>query len=482
MTKRAVSVIIAAPGSLLWSISVPDPWATSRVAGVDLHLDLRGHGLRDGLANALRNAVRNGRLAPGTKLPSSRTLAADLGIARNTVAQAYTELVAEGWLTAQQGSATRVTRRGTETVPAAAAPARPANQRHRYDLRPGQPDLSTFPRAAWAKATRRALTQAPDEAFGYGEPLGRPELRAALAAYLARTRGVHTHPDRIVICSGVSHGLTLLTQVLRRRAIAVEAYGLYVHRELLASLGFRTVPLPLDEHGARVDRLDEADVGAVLLTPSHQFPTGVALRPDRRAAVVDWARRTGGLVIEDDYDGEFRYDRHPVGALQGLGPEHVVYLGTASKSLAPGLRLAWMALPARLVHAVTAVKGERDRTTATTDQLAMAEFLTSGAYDRHVRAMRLHYRRRRDQLVEALAARAPGARVTGITAGLHLLIELPSGNESAAVRSPDLAVYGLDRFRHPDTPAERDALVIGYGTPSASAWPGALEALCRVLP
>ena len=462
---------------------MPNPWATS---GTDLHLELQGPGLRDGLANALREAIRSGRLAPETKLPSSRALAADLGIARNTVAQAYTDLVAEGWLSARQGAATRVARRGAEALPAAVVPVRAASRRHVHDLRPGQPDLSTFPRAAWAKAMRRAITQAPDEAFGYGDPLGRPELRTALAAYLARTRGVHTHPDRIVICSGASHGLTLLTEVLHRRdvhSIGVEAYGLGVHRDLLTSLGFRTVPLPLDDHGAQVDRL--GDVGAVLLTPSHQFPTGVALRSDRRAAVVDWARRTGGFVIEDDYDGEFRYDRHPVGALQGLDPEHVVYLGTASKSLAPGLRLAWMVLPARLVHAVTDVKGDRDRTTATTDQLAMAELLGSGAYDRHVRAMRLHYRRRRDQLVEALAARAPEARVTGITAGLHLLIELPSGNESAVVRGSawqDLAVYGLAQFRHPETPAERDALVIGYGTPSASAWPGALEALCRVLP
>ncbi|GAA3769193.1 hypothetical protein GCM10022206_04630 [Streptomyces chiangmaiensis] len=223
----------------------------------------------------------------------------------------------------------------------------------------------------------------------------------------------------------------------------------------------------------------------MLLTPAHQFPMGVPLRSGRRVAVVDWARRTGGVVLEDDYDGEFRYDRQPVGALQGLGPDHVAYLGTASKSLAPGLCLGWMVLPPDLVEEAVAAKGMSD-TCGVLDQLTLAEFLTSGGYDRHVRATRLRYRRRRDGLVRALAARAPGVRVTGIAAGLHAVLRLPPGTEQSVVRAATwqgLAVHGLRRYRHPDAAAEPlDALVVGYGTPPDHGWAGALEALCRVLP
>ncbi|WP_344861028.1 PLP-dependent aminotransferase family protein [Amycolatopsis ultiminotia] len=460
-----------------------DQWATS--PGDDLHLDLRGPRLREGLMEALRDAIRTGRLTPGAKLPSSRTLGADLGIARNTVAQAYAELVAEGWLTARQGAATRVATRAT-TAPATTAPMPVLRHRHVHDLRSGLPDVSAFPRAEWTKATRRALAAAPDDAFGFPNARGRPELLTELAGYLARTRGVRAQPDQIVVCSGVTHGLLLLAEVLKRRGnpeIAVEAYGLRAHRDRLADAGIRTPAVPVDAEGAVVDQLPGA--GAVLLTPSHQFPTGVALHPDRRVTVVDWARRTGGLVLEDDYDGEFRYDRSPVGALQGLDPEHVGYLGTASKALTPGLRLGWLVLPPRIAHAVAEVKGEFDLHASTLDQLTMAAFISSGAYDRHIRAMRLRYRRRRDQLVAALAEHSPSARVTGLSAGLHVLVELPSGNESAVVQGSawqDLAVHGLAAFRHPAAEADRDALVIGYGTPSASAWSGALTALCRVLP
>lgn len=226
-------------------------------------------------------------------------------------------------------------------------------------------------------------------------------------------------------------------------------------------------------------------MGAVLLTPAHQFPTGVPLHPDRRAEAVDWARSSGGLILEDDYDGEFRYDRQPVGALQGLDPERVVYLGTASKSLAPGLRLAWMVLPEGLVEEVCEAKGGFDWMSGALDQLTLAEFIASGAYDRHVRAMRLRYRRRRDQLVEALAERAPDFRVSGIAAGLHAVLELPGGTEQTVVQAATwqgLALERLSRFRHRDAEPGRDGLVIGYGTPSESGWAGALDALCRVLP
>lgn len=462
-------------------------WSTF---GADLHLELSGQGLRSGLMDALREAVRSGRLAAGVRLPSSRSLAADLGVARNTVADAYAELVAEGWLTARQGSGTRVARRAVpRRAPTgrAGVPARPTTGKPTHNLRPGTPDLSSFPRADWLKASRKALTAAPDEAFGYGDPRGRIELRTVLAEYLARARGVHARPERIVVCSGFVHGLMLMGQVLkarRVREVAVESYGLDVHWDILARAGLRTTALPFDERGTRTEELG-AGAGAVLMTPAHQFPMGGALQPDRRAAAVDWARASDGLILEDDYDGEFRYDRQPVGALQGLDPDHVVYLGTASKSLAPGLRLAWMVLPEHLVGEVAEAKGAVDWVSSATDQLTFAEFLGSGAYDRHVRAMRLRYRRRRDQLVAAVAASSPGTRISGIAAGLHAVLELPPGTERALTRAAafqGLALQGLDRFRHPDTAPTSDALIVGYGTPSDSAWPSALEALCRVLP
>ncbi|MEV0036096.1 PLP-dependent aminotransferase family protein [Streptomyces sp. NPDC050804] len=460
------------------------------VLGVDLHLEPRGSGLRAGLMDALREAVRTGRLAPGTRLPSSRSLALDLGVARNTVADAYAELVAEGWLTARQGSGTQVARRAAPRRTAAApARTRPARRGPAHSLLPGFPDLAGFPRAQWLTAARRALTAAPHEALGYGGPLGRIELRTVLADYLARTRGVYATPERIVVCSGFIHGLMLLGQVLRARrvrAVAVESYGLDLHWNVLAEAGLRTPALALDARGARTQELAlTRGVGAVLLTAAHQFPLGMALHPDRRSAAVDWARGTDGLILEDDYDGEFRYDRQPVGALQGLDPERVVYLGTASKSLTPGLRLGWLVLPEELVGEVSEAKGGTDWVSSVFDQLTLAEFIASGAYDRHVRSMRLRYRRRRDQLVAALAEQAPEIRVTGIAAGLHAVVELPPGTERSVVEAAawqGLAVYGMSRFRHPSVPPGADALVVGYGTPSDSAWPGALDALCRVLP
>ncbi|AIS00112.1 PLP-dependent aminotransferase family protein [Streptomyces glaucescens] len=457
------------------------PWAT---LGIDLHLQPAGGGVRRGLTDALRDAVRAGRLAPGTRLPSSRSLATDLGLARNTVAGAYADLVAEGWLTARQGSGTRVADRPVPPQAQHPDPTPSRTGRPAYSLVPGSPDLASFPRAQWLKAARRALAAAPNDALGYGDPRGRVELRAALAGYLARARGVRTDPDRIVVTAGFTHALRLLTQVLHARGLrtlAVESYGLDVHWALAERAGLRTRPLPFDASGTDPDGL--TDARAVLLTPSHQFPMGVTLRPERRAAVVGWARRTGGLILEDDYDGEFRYDRQPVGALQDLDPGHVVYLGTASKSLAPGLRLGWMVLPPSLAHEV---RGLGSSSVAVLDQLTLAEFLTSGAYDRHVRAARQRYRRRRDALVAAVAARAPEVTVTGIAAGLHLLLQLPPGSEESVVRAAawqTLAVHGLARYRHPEaTTRPLDALVVGYGTPPDHAWAGALEALCNALP
>ncbi|MCX5390285.1 PLP-dependent aminotransferase family protein [Streptomyces sp. NBC_00094] len=455
--------------------------------GVDLHLELGAGGSRRALLiGALREAVRGGRLAPGTRLPPYRSLAADLGIARNTVADAYAELVAEGWLTSRQGSGTRVAEQVSAPAPGPVRPAAPPPLP--YDLVQGKPDPGAFPRAAWLAAARRALTAAPHEAFGTGDPRGRIELRRALAAYLARVRGVRTTPDRIVVCSGTAHALRLLARVTRGTPPppwAVEAYGLPFHRGLFGEAGVGTVPVTVDGDGARIAEIPP-EAGAVLLTPAHQFPTGGPLHPERRAGVLEWARRTGGLVVEDDYDGEFRYDRRPVGAVQGLDPERTVFLGSLSKSLSPALRIGWMCLPTTLVDGVVAAKGVREPYASATEQLTFADFLDSGAYDRHVRRMRQRHRVRRDRLVSVLAERVPGVRVTGLAAGLHAVVELPPGTERSAVTAAarhGVAVEGLSDYRHPEArgPALPDGLVVGYATPPERLYGAALDALCDAL-
>jgi len=448
-------------------------------ASLDLLLEVTGR-RRAGLTDALREAVRSGRLAPGTRLPASRALAADLGIARSTVTECYAELVAEGWLVARQGS-------GTVVAPRAEArpPQRPAGPPPMRGLTPGSMEFAEFPRAQWLASARRALAAAPFSAFGYGDPAGNPELRVALADYLSRVRGVRAEPERIVVCSGFHNGLGLVARALQARgvrAIGVESYGLGLYRALLEDLGLGIPPLTVDEGGARTGDLRDLGVGAVLLTPAHQFPSGVALSPERRLAALEWARTSGGFILEDDYDGEFRYDRRPVGALQGLDPERVVYFGTASKSLAPALRVGWMVLPHDLVDDVLAAKG-RVELVSVLDQLTLADFIASGGFDRHLRARRQRYRRRRDELIAALAVAAPAVRVTGMAAGLQAVLELPDGTERATVEEAarqGLMVSGLAEYRY-GAPEARDALVVNYSTVSDSAWEGALRVLAAVL-
>ncbi|PBC62167.1 GntR family transcriptional regulator [Streptomyces sp. Tue6028] len=444
--------------------------------GVDLHLEPdAGAGRRAGLERALRDAVREGRLSPGTRLPATRRLAAELGISRGTAKAAYDQLVAEGYLTARQGSGTEVAPLPTDG--ATAAVRAPHARAPRFDLRPGSPDVGTFPAAAWLRALRRAIATAPSLAYDYGDPRGRIELRTALSGYLGRARGVIAPPERIVITSGYVQGLALLTRVLDGGTVAMEDPGLAFHREVVRKSGGTVVPLPVDERGARADAAAKAD--AVVVTPAHQFPTGVTLHPERRRALTDWARARDGLIVEDDYDGEFRYDRQPVGALQGMAPGQVVYLGTASKTLGPALRLGWMVLPPHLVDAVADIKLHSDHHTESIGQLALAEMIGSHAYDRHVRACRLRYRRRRDQLLDRLGTRRS---VRGIAAGLHALVEVDDEAEVLARAAQEgLAIGHLGDHWHTPAADRPQGLVVGYGTPRERAYPEALEALGRVL-
>ena len=474
-----------------------DSWANNRPerdaaglmgSGLDLHVELSGPRVRVSLETALRQAVQTGRLAPGARLPPSRSLAADLGVARNTVADVYGQLVAEGWLTARQGSGTRVAEHPAAEAPAAAGPAEnlpDSADAPRYSLKPGLPDLSEFPRAAWLAAARKAVMAAPRRAFGYGDPRGQPELRAALAAYLARARGVRATADQIVICSGFTQGLSTLSRVLAgsgAAAVGVEVYGHRQHREVIEAAGLSPLAVPVDPYGAVIDEVP--DCAALLLTPAHQFPLGVALAPGRRQQAVAWAAHTGAVVIEDDYDGEFRYDRRAVGAMQALAPEHVIYAGTASKTLAPAVRLGWLVVPRRMLADVISAKERADRHGSGLDELTLAEFIDSGGYDRHVRRSRLRYQRRRDRLIAALARAGLEPWVTGLAAGLHAVLHLPPGAAEdevvAAAAARGLTVDGMSTYRMPgvDHP---EALVIGYGTPPAHAFTTAVTRLCAVL-
>lgn len=478
--------------------------AKSHGTGLDLHLDVtRGPGVGRALAEALRDAVRSGRLAAGTRLPGTRSLAADLGIARGTAVEAYSSLIAEGWLTGTTGAGTWVAElpAGTQTDSSpndaprstagftvtdrplvrhpAPAPGRPA-----IDLRPGRPDLSSFPRTLWASAVRRALASAPDSAWDYGDPAGQPRLRAAVAAYTARTRGVRADADAVVITAGFSHALAVLGRALHGtgvRHVATEDPGLARHRDLLHAAGLHVAPLRVDDAGADPDDLADG-VGAALLTPAHQHPCGVVLAPRRRAAFLDLARRRHLYLIEDDYDGEFRYDRQPVGAMQAHAPDRVVYAGSASKALAPGMRLGWLAVPPALREPVLRAIAELGAEPPAIDQLAFADLLERGDYDRHIRQARLAYRRRRTELAARLAR-----PLGGVPAGLHALAPV----ESAAVerqltdtaRYAGLTLHGLHSsgYWHKPSDAHPAALVVGYATPPPHAWRAALDALTELL-
>jgi GntR family transcriptional regulator/MocR family aminotransferase len=400
-------------------------WPMNRTSSRELLVAVRRGAvpLHAQLEEQLRDGVRSGRLAAGDRLPSSRALAAELGVSRGVVVEAYGQLAAEGYLAIGRGAAPRV---AAGAAVAADRRAEPPPAPPRYDLRPGTPDLALFPRAAWAAAQRRALREVADADLGYPPPGGHPRLRAALAAYLGRVRGVQAAPERIVVCGGVAEAVALVGRVLRdggARRIAVEDPSHPGTRELVGHSGVEIVPVAVDEGGIDVDAVAASGADAVLVTPAHQSATGVVLEPSRRAALAAWARATGALVIEDDYDAEYRYDRHPVGALQGVAPDHVVHVHSVSKTLAPALRLGWAAVPARLVAAVVEEKRLSDLGSPVLEQLTLAAFLEHGELDRHLRRTRPSYRRRRDALLAALG----GLEVEGVAAGLHVLARLPDG-------------------------------------------------------
>jgi len=448
--------------------------------GPQLLIRLRGGRRRAQLEDRLRELVRDGTLSAGSRMPSSRALAGDLDVSRRLVVEAYAQLLAEGYLVARRGAGTYVA--ATAGVADGVA-SQPAPRAPRFDFFPGAPDLASFPRTLWLRALREVLSKAPASTFAYPDARGAPELRRALSSYLRRVRGVVVEPDSIVICAGATQGLALLGRALAHRgttAIAVEDPGLPPHRAVLAYAGLQVKGVPVDEEG-----LDVSAVSApvVLTTPAHQCPTGVVLSPARRGALIKWAR-AGGLVIEDDYDAEFRYDRAPLGALQGLAPDHVVYLGTASKTLAPGLRLGWLVLPGSLLGAVVEAKLLDDFGSSTIEQLALARLIETAAYDRHLRKARRRNRDRRDALIAAVARHIPNARVSGISAGLHALLRLPRAvavrRLLTLARRRSLGLYPLP-LHMIEPPAETDSVVLGYANLTEPAIAEGVRRLAEVL-
>ncbi|HEY1917426.1 MAG TPA: PLP-dependent aminotransferase family protein [Streptosporangiaceae bacterium] len=435
------------------------------------------------IETSIRDAIRAGRLPRGSSLPPSRVLAADLGVSRGVVVEAYQQLSAEGYLASRAGGYTQVAAvsAAQEAAPPAAREPGPD-----IDLSYGRADVSSFPRAAWLRSIRRALSEAPNEVFGYLTGRGVPQVRVALADYLNRVRGTVAEPDRMVMCTGYGQGVTLLMGVLAaagaRRLALEDPSSRDDALPAARAAGLEVVGIPVDADGIRVDLLRDSGADAVILTPSHQWPTGSVLSAANRAAVIDWATARGTLVVEDDYDAEYRYDRTPVGALQGLAPDHVVYAGSASKTLAPGLRLGWFVLPARLTEPMAAAKIAADRGSPALEQVAFADFVARGEFDRHLRRMRPVYRRRRDALLAALARDLPWLEPVGVSAGLHLVTWLPPGmDEASVVGAARRAGVGLDavgpyRITNPGP----GGLIFGYATVSERAIAEGVGRLTRI--
>ncbi len=438
------------------------------------------------LERELREAIRSGRLAAGERLPSSRALARELGISRGLVQECYAQLLAEGFLTTRTGSGTHVASTTQEPQPALPKLGRP-EPRLAINFEPGRPDLASFPRQDWMWAMREVSRSAPAAALGYGEPRGSHVLREVLAGYLRRVRGAVVEPEQIVVCAGFQQGINLVLRTLSRRGVELTAFedpGEVNLAGLRDRWGLDGVPVAVDEDGIDVEELARTQARAVVLTPAHQSPTGVVLAPARRQALAEWAQARDATIIEDDYDAEFRYDREPVGALQGLAPAHVALIGTVSKSLAPAVRLGWIVCPPGLLEEIAAAKARDDRGSPGLDQLALARLIESGRYDKHLRTMRIAYARKRQSLIQALAANAPEVQLRGLAAGFHAVARLPDGTDEqtvvAAARERSVGLYAMsdqiqgDRRRPPE-------LVIGFGDLTEQAIRRGIETVADLL-
>jgi GntR family transcriptional regulator/MocR family aminotransferase len=424
----------------------------------------------------LRTAIRSGRLRPGARLPSTRALAADLGLSRSVVVQAFEQLAAEGYLTTRVGAVARVSDLGAvplarpERPTRTGRPAAPPAASTSIDLRPGSPNLAGLPRTEWGRAVRKALARLSDAELGYGDSRGLPRLRKAIADYLGRVRGAVVDPEHLVVVNGFAQGLVVVARILREQGVTasgVEDPGSVHTTTHLANQEIAIVPVAVDDEGIDIDAAPggpHPPLRAVMVTPAHQFPTGAVLSPSRRLGLVEWAERHDGWVIEDDYDAEYRYDHHAIGTLQGMAPDRVILGGSVSKTLVPGLRLGWLAIPPTMSVDAARHKHAIDLMAPVLEQAALAELITSGSYERHIRRSRAGYRRRRDLVVELLARELPEAEVHGASAGLHLLVKIPWVAGEAAVEREaarhGVHVVGLGSHRRSPGPP---GFVLGYG-------------------
>ncbi len=462
--------------------------------GPELMLQLdrgREQPLRSQLEAGLREAIRSGRLQGGERLPSSRALARELGVSRGLAQECYNQLLAEGYVTSQIGSATRVAA-GARPAPAASLREPVSPPRLIADFRSGVPDLGSFPRDDWAWATREACRNVPTSDLDYGDPRGSAVLRQVIAGYARRVRAAAADHDRIVVCTGFAQGLNLVLRALAPLGVRCAALEDPGQGDLATSdsarsaraAGMDVVQVPVDDLGLDVSALEASGARVVVVTPAHQAPTGVVLAAMRRHALVEWAARNDGFVVEDDYDSEFRYDREPVGVLQGLAPDRVFTIGTVSKSLAPAVRLGWVLVPPPLVEAVAAEKRLSDRGSSGLDQLAVAALLESGRYDRHLRHMRAVYARRRGVLIGALGRHAPEVRLTGLAAGFHAVAHLPDSADEQqvveAARQRSVGLYGMSPERASGA-AVPPQLVFGFGNVSERAIESGIAAVADLL-
>lgn len=445
----------------------------------------RAESLGSQLRRELRDVIRSGQLSAGERLPSSRALAGELGVSRGMVIECYAQLQAEGFLTTRTGSATWVAAGAQE--PVGLSSRVPPSPSLLVDFRHSVPDLASFPRRDWSWALREGCRRASVTELDYGDPRGTVALREVLAGYLRRVRGAVVDPERILICTGCGQGINLVLQALARDGVgraAIEDPGDDDHRAISERLGLKAISVPVDENGIDVGALGATGARALILTPTHQFPTGVALAPDRRQALVAWANEQDATIIEDDYDAELRYDRAPVGALQGLAPNRVALLGTVSKSLAPALRIGWIVCPPAMVEAIGEEKRLSDRGSPALEQLALAALIESGRYDRHLRRMRAVYAGRRDALVRALKALAPGVEIGGLAAGFHAVARLPAAADEQAVveqaRARLVGLYGMSMYRASGSTSPPE-LVLGFGNLSEAAVERGIAAISDLL-
>ncbi len=437
----------------------------------------------------LRQAILSGTFPAGGRLPSTRDLAEQLGISRTVTLLAFDQLLAEGFVTGRGGSGTyvsaglgggapergkksarlRLSRYGSAAVDAAAivdSPRRPSPLL-RYDFAYGRSDTETFPFAVWRRMLLRQLRKASVREFDYGPAVGSLALREAICTHLRRSRAVVCDPSEVIVVNGSQQALDLVARVLVERGdrVAIEEPGYDGAREALRAAGAQLLPVAVDRDGLNPARLPD-HASLVFVTPSHQFPTGAILPLARRLALLAWARRKNSVIVEDDYDGEFHYQGRPVESLQGLDKEgRIIYVGTFSRTVFPALRIGYLIVPKALVPAFTAAKWLNDFHSATLEQHTLAEFITSGMYERHLRRLRRRSTARREALLQAIHKHL-GRRVevTGDGSGAHVVLWPRKRISEAAIIAragvQGVGIYGISHCFL--TRPSRTGLMLGY--------------------